>query len=103
MKEMNLLKHFLLVELKKKMFYKLQNVMSFEFNIIDDIYELTRQTQLKENHYKRIDDAKSRRRSSAVVTIEIETKTAISRTVSINTISISINDKIEQISAETTI
>jgi hypothetical protein len=77
--------------------------MSFEFNIIDDIYELTRQTQLKENHYKRIDDAKSRRRSSAVVTIEIETKAAINRTMSINTISISINDKVEQISAETTI
>ncbi len=101
MKEMNLSKHFLLVELKRKMFYKLQNVMSSEFNIIDDIYELTRQTQLKENHYKRIDDAKFRRRSNAVVTIEIETKTAISRTVSITTISI--NEKIEQIFAETTI
>jgi hypothetical protein len=85
------------------MFYKLQNVMSFEFNIIDDIYELTRQTQLKENHYKRIDDAKSRRRSSAVATIEIETKTAISCTMSIITTSISINEKIEQIFAETTI
>ncbi len=95
--------NFLLVELKRKMFYKLQNVMSFEFNIIDDIYELTRQTQLKENHYKRIDDAKSRRRSSAVATIEIETKTAISCTMSIITTSISINEKIEQIFAETTI
>jgi hypothetical protein len=103
MKKMNLSKHFLLVELKRKMFYKLQDVMSSEFNIIDDIYELTRQTQLKENHYKRIDDAKSRRRSNAAVTIEIETKAAISRTVSITTISISINEKIEQISAETTI
>jgi hypothetical protein len=101
MKKMNLSKHFLLVELKKKMFYKLQNVMSSEFNIIDDIYELTRQTQLKENHYKRIDDAKSRRRSNAVATIEIETKAAINRTVSITTISI--NEKIEQISAEMTI
>jgi hypothetical protein len=77
--------------------------MSFEFNIIDDIYELTRQTQLKENHYKRIDDAKSRRRSNAAVTIEIKTKVAINRTVSIITISISINEKIEQIFAETTI
>jgi hypothetical protein len=77
--------------------------MFIEFNIIDDIYELARQTQLKENHYKRIDDAKSRRRSNAVVTIEIETKIAISRTVSIITISISINEKIEQIFAETTI
>ncbi len=44
MKEMNLSKHFLLVELKRKMFYRLQNVMSFEFNIIDNIYERTRQT-----------------------------------------------------------
>ncbi len=77
--------------------------MFIEFNIIDDIYELTRQTQLKENHYKRIDDAKARRRSSAVATIEIGTKAAISRTVSITTISISINEKIEQTSAETTI
>ncbi len=100
---MNLSKHFLLIELKRKMFYRLQNVMFIEFNIIDDIYELTRQTQLKENHYKRIDDAKSRRRSSAVATIEIETKIAISCTVSITTISISINEKIEQISAKTTI
>jgi hypothetical protein len=103
MKEMNLSKHFLLIELKRKMFYKLQDVMSSEFNIIDDIYELTRQTQLKENHYKRIDDAKSRRRSSAAATIEIETKTAISRTMSITTISISINEKVEQISVKTTI
>jgi hypothetical protein len=101
--EMNLLDHFLLIELKRKMFYKLQNVMSIEFNIIDDIYEFARQTQLKENHYKRIDDAKSRRRSSAIVTIEIETKAAISRTISITTISISINEKIEQIFARTTI
>ncbi len=77
--------------------------MSSEFNIIDDIYKLTRQTQLKENHYKRIDDAKFRRRSNAVVTIEIETKTAINRSVSITTISISINEKVEQSSVETTI
>jgi hypothetical protein len=42
MKEMNLSKHFLLIELKRKMFYKLQNVMFIEFNILDDIYELTR-------------------------------------------------------------
>jgi hypothetical protein len=103
MKEMNLSKHFLLIELKRKMFYRLQNVMFIEFNIVNDIYELTRQTQLKEDHYKRIDDAKSRRRSRAVATIEIETKAAISRTVSITTISISINEKVEQILAETTI
>ncbi len=76
--------------------------MFIEFNIINDIYELTRQTQLKENYYKRIDDAKSRRRSNAVATIEIETRIAINRTVNI-TISISINEKIEQISVVTTI
>jgi hypothetical protein len=103
MKEMNLSKHSLFIELKKKMFYKLQHVMSFESNIIDDIYELTRQTQLKENHYKRIDDAKSRRRSSAAITIEIETKVAINCTMSIITISISMNEKVEQIFVETTI
>jgi hypothetical protein len=102
---MNLLDHFLLIELKRKMFYRLQNVMFSEFNIVQDIYEFARLTQLKENHYKRIDDVKSRRRSSAVVivAIEIETKAAISRTMSIITISISINEKVEQISAETTI
>ncbi len=103
MKEINLSKHFLLIELKRKMFYKLQKMMSFDFNIIQDIYELARLIQLKENHYKRIDDVKSCRRSSAVVTIEIETKATISRTVNITTISISINEKVEQISAETTI
>jgi hypothetical protein len=85
------------------MFYRLQDVMFSEFNIVQDIYKLARLTQLKENHYKRIDDVKSRRRSNAVVTIEIETKAAISRTVSITTISISINEKVEQTSAETTI
>jgi hypothetical protein len=70
--------------------------MFIEFNIIDDVYELIKQTQLKEDHYKRIDDVKFRRRSSAVITaeseIEIETK-ATNRTVSIITISISINEK----------
>jgi hypothetical protein len=80
-----------------------QNVMFIELNIINNIYELTRQAQLKENHYKRIDDAKSRRRSSAVVTIEIETRVAINRTMSIVTISISINEKIEQTFVEMTI
>jgi hypothetical protein len=99
--EMNLLDHFLLIELKRKMFYRLQNVMSIEFNIIDDIYKLARQTQLKENHYKRIDDAKSRRRSNAVATIK--TKAAISRTVSTTTISISINEKVESTFAESTV
>ncbi len=103
MKKMNLSKHFLLIELKRKMFYKLQDVISSKFNIVQNIYELVKLTQLKENHYKRINDAKSRRRSNAVATIEIETKAAISRTMSITTISISINEKIEQISAETII
>ncbi len=102
---MNFSKHFLLIELKRKMFYKLQNVMSFEFNTIQNIYELVRLAQLKEDHYKRIDDVKFRKRSNAVAIaeIEIESKTAISRTVNITTISISINEKVEQISAETTI
>ncbi len=79
--------------------------MSSEFNTIQNIYELARLAQLKEDHYKRIDDAKFRRRSSAVTTagVGIGTKAAISRTVSIITISISINEKIEQISVETTI
>jgi hypothetical protein len=103
MKEMNLSEHFFLIELKRKMSYRLQNVMFSEFNIIQDIYELARLAQLKENHYKRIDDVKSRRRSTAVATIEIETKAAINRTVNIITISISINEKAEQISARTTI
>jgi hypothetical protein len=71
--------------------------MSFEFNIIQNIYELVRLAQLKEDHYKRINDVKSRKRSSAIITaeIEIETKVAINRTMSITTISISINEKIE--------
>jgi hypothetical protein len=105
MKEMNLSKHFLLIELKRKMFYKLQNVMSSKFNIIDDIYELARQTQLKENYYKRIDDVKSRKQSNAITTaeIEIETKKIISRTINIITISISINEKVKQTFVESTI
>jgi hypothetical protein len=103
MTEMNLSKHVFLIELKRKMFYKLQNVMSSEFNIIQDIYELARSIQLKKNHYKRIDDVKSRKWSSTIVTaeIEIETKTTINKTV--NIITISINEKVEQISVETTI
>jgi vacuolar-type H+-ATPase catalytic subunit A/Vma1 len=77
--------------------------MSSEFNIIDDIYELIRQTQLKENHYKRIDDVKSRRRFDAVITAKIEMKATISKSMSIITISISINEKAVQTSAKTTI
>jgi hypothetical protein len=103
--EMNLLDHFLLIELKRKMFYRLQDVMFSEFNIVQDIYELARLIQLKENHYKRIDDVKSRKRSNAIVTVavEIETETTINRTISIITISISINEKIESIFAESTV
>ncbi len=102
---MNLFDHFLLIELKRKMFYRLQDVMFSEFNIVQDIYELARLIQLKENHYKRIDDVKSRKRSSAIATVavEIETKATINRTVSITTISISINEKIKSIFAESTI
>jgi hypothetical protein len=94
---MNLFEHFLLTEFKREMFYKLQNVMSSEFNIIQNIYELTRLAQLKEDHYKRIDDAKSRRRSktntTANITTEIETKAIVTKTMNIITISISFNDK----------
>ncbi len=79
--------------------------MSSKFNIIDDIYELARQTQLKENYYKRIDDVKSRKQSNAITTaeIEIETKKIISRTINIITISISINEKVKQTFVESTI
>jgi hypothetical protein len=101
MKEMNLSKHFLLIELKRKMFYKLQNVMSSEFNIIQDIYELARLAQLKEDHYKRIDDVKSRKRSNAVTTAKIETRATISKTINIITTSTSINEKTEQTFIET--
>jgi hypothetical protein len=103
--EMNLFDHFLLMKLKRKMFYRLQNVMFSKFNIVQDIYELVRLTQLKENHYKRIDDVKSRKRSSAIVTatVEIETKATINCTISIIMISISINEKIESILVESTI
>ncbi len=98
--KMNLLNHFLLIELKRKMCYRLQNVMSSKFNIVQDIYKLTRLTSLKENHYKRIDDVKSCKRSSAIATVvvEIETKIAINRTVSIITISISIMKKLNRLS-----
>jgi hypothetical protein len=40
MKEMNLSEHFLLIELKRKMFYRLQNVMFIKFNTVNVIYEL---------------------------------------------------------------
>jgi hypothetical protein len=77
--------------------------MSFKFNIIQNIYELVHLAQLKENHYKHIDNVKFRRRLNAVVTIEIEIKTSIFRTMNIITISISINEKVERIFFETTI
>ncbi len=95
---MNLLEYFLLTEVKRKMSYKLQNVMSSEFNIVKNIYELARLTQLKENHYKRIDDVKTRRRSDAVVdeVIIAKTRVVIIKTV-FSTNTTSINDKSIQI------
>jgi hypothetical protein len=75
------------------MFYKLQDVMSFEFNIIQNIYELTHLTQLKEDHYKRIDDVKSRKRSKADITAKIETRSIVIKTINIITISTFINKK----------
>jgi hypothetical protein len=102
--EINLLDHFLLIELKRKMFYRLQDVMFSEFNIVQDIYELARLIQLKENHYKSIDDVKFRKRSSSrYCRCRDRDEAAISRTMSITMISISINDKVEQIFVETTI
>ncbi len=93
MKKMNLSKHFLLIELKRKMFYKLQDVMSFEFNIIQNIYKLARLIQLKKNHYKRIDDVRFRKRSNANIIAEIEMRTIIIKTMNIITTSISFNKK----------
>ncbi len=79
--------------------------MSFEFNIIQDYYELAHLAQLKKNSYKRINDVKSRKRSSAIIIteIEIETKAIINKIINIITISTSINEKVEQISTETII
>ncbi len=77
--------------------------MSFEFNIIQNIYELACLTQLKEDHYKRIDDVKSRKELSAITIVEIETKATISRIINITTISTSINEKTKQTLIETTI
>jgi hypothetical protein len=93
MKEINLLEHFLLIELKRKMFYKLQDVMSSEFNIIQNIYELARLIQLKEDHYKRIDDVKSRKQSETDITAKIETKSVVIKMMNTTTISTSINEK----------
>jgi N-acetylglucosamine kinase-like BadF-type ATPase len=87
------------------MFYRLQDVIFLEFNIVQDIYELVRFIQLKENHYKRIDDVTSRKRSNAIATVavEIETKAMSNCTINITTISISINEKTESILAESTV
>jgi hypothetical protein len=87
------------------MFYKLRNVISFNFNIIQDLYELVYLTQLEKNYYKRIDDVKSRKRLNVIIIakIEIETKMIINKTINIIMISTSINEKIEQISIEMTI
>ncbi len=100
MKEMNFSKHFLLIELKRKMLYKLQNV-----NTVKNIYELAQLTQLKENHYKRIDDIKTRRQSDAVIdeVITAETKAYNLKIITIITTinkKISISNKSSQISFE---
>ncbi len=68
-------KYFLLTKLKRKMSYKLQNVMSFKFNIIKNIYKLIRLTQLKKDHYKHINDVKTRRRFDAIIDEVIIAKT----------------------------
>jgi hypothetical protein len=88
---MNLSKQFLLIELKRNMFYKLQSVMSFKFNIIQNIYDVTRLIQFKEDHYKRIDDVKFRRRLNASIIAKFETRTIIIKTMNITTISTFIN------------
>ncbi len=77
--------------------------MSFEFNIIQNIYELARLIQLKKDHYKRIDDVKSRKRSNADIIAKFETKAIVIKTVNIITIWIFINEKAEQTSIKTTI
>ncbi len=90
---MNLSKHFLLIELKRKMFYKLQNVMSFKFNVVQNIYKLVRLIQFKQNHYKHINDVKSCKRSNAEIIAKIEIKTIVIKTMNIITTSTSINEK----------
>ncbi len=96
MKKIKLSKHFLLTDFKRKMSYKLQNVMSFEFNTIKNIYELIRLIQLKENHYKRNDDVKTRRRFDAIIdkiiTVKTRTKAIIIKTI-FNIIINSISEK----------
>jgi hypothetical protein len=71
--------------------------MSSEFNIIQNIYELARLAQLKEDHYKRIDDAKFRKRSNADTTAgttaEFETKAIVIKTMNTTTISTFNNEK----------
>ena len=71
------------------MFYKLQDVMFIEFITVIDIYELARLTQLKKDHYKRIDDAKFRRRSDAITNASNAsiTTTTIIKTTSIIVVS----------------
>jgi hypothetical protein len=79
--------------------------MFSKFNIVQNIYEFVRLIQLKENHYKRIDDVKSRKQSNAIaiVAVEIETKATINRTISIIRISISTNEKVESIFVKSTV
>ncbi len=67
--------------------------MSFEFNIVQNIYDLARLIQLKEDHYKRIDDVKTRRRSSADTTAKFESRAIVIKTMNIITISTFVNEK----------
>jgi hypothetical protein len=76
------------------MFYLLQNVMLFNFNIVQNIYELTCFVELRKNHYRRINDVKSRRRLNATHYDKLDSKTTTFRTINMTTIWISINDKI---------
>ncbi len=89
-------KHVLLIELKRKMSYKLQDVMSSKFNIIKNIYELARLIQLKKDYYKRINDVKTRRRFDTIINeiiiAETRTKAIIIKTI-FNIIINSINEK----------
>ncbi len=67
--------------------------MLFEFNIVQNIYELARLIQLKKDHYKRIDDVKTRKQSNADTTAKFESKAVATKTMNVITISIFINEK----------
>jgi phosphoribosylformylglycinamidine (FGAM) synthase PurS component len=73
--------------------------MSSEFNIIKNIYELTRLIQLKENYYKRINNVKTRKQFDVIIDKVIIAKT-ITKTIIIkivfNIIITTINKKFFQ-------